>query len=140
MRRGMREDFTKKSFHGSAGHSTGATVRRMTFSIRTKKERCKTICTLPHQVAFHQSHARIGGKTRGQRQQFGIQNVKHHIESHELGLLRHDWIGFVARQHIFALNHKGIETFGKFVNVTSTSLKCHLYQQPEDGVDWAKEF
>ncbi|GFX47941.1 hypothetical protein TNCV_4793201 [Trichonephila clavipes] len=51
-------------------------------------------------------------------------------------------IGFVARQHIFALNYKGVETFGKFVNVTktSTSLKCHLYQQPEDGVDWAKEF
>ncbi|GFS51604.1 hypothetical protein TNCV_550121 [Trichonephila clavipes] len=77
----------------------------------------------------------------GQRRQFGIQNVKHHIGSHELELLRHDWIGFVARQHIFALNHKGVETFGKLESVTSTSLKiCHLYQQPEDGVDWTKEF
>ncbi|GFS69507.1 hypothetical protein TNCV_3893771 [Trichonephila clavipes] len=52
---------------------------------------------LHHQVAFHQSHARIesGGKTRGQRRQFGIQNVKHHIGSLELGLLRQDWIGLV---------------------------------------------
>ncbi|GFT77675.1 hypothetical protein TNCV_4245501 [Trichonephila clavipes] len=105
----------------------------MTFSIKswTKTER-ENICISPPSV--HQSHARIGG----QRRQFGIQNVKHHIGSREL--LRHDWIGFRARQHIFALNHKGVETFGKFVNMTSTSLKCHLYQQPEDGVDWAKEF
>ncbi|GFS97962.1 hypothetical protein TNCV_2019001 [Trichonephila clavipes] len=121
----------------------------MTFSIKssTKTERenlesARQFVALHHQVAFHQSHARIGGKTRWQRRQFGIQNVKYHIGSHELGLLRHDWIGFVAQQHIFDLNQKGVETFGKFVNVTetSTSLKCHLYQQPEDGVDWAKEF
>ncbi|GFS51616.1 hypothetical protein TNCV_550181 [Trichonephila clavipes] len=107
----------------------------MTFSIKswTKTER-ENICGCP--PSGHQSHARIGG----QRRQFGIQNVKHHIGSHELGLLCHDWIGFVARQHIFALNHKGVETFGKLVSVSSTSLKCHLYQQPEDGVDWTKEF
>ncbi|GFV70268.1 uncharacterized protein TNCV_2513671 [Trichonephila clavipes] len=49
MRSGIRKDtsFTKKSIHGSAGYSTGATVRRMTFSIRTKTERCKTICSSP---------------------------------------------------------------------------------------------
>ncbi|GFW99416.1 hypothetical protein TNCV_3007181 [Trichonephila clavipes] len=69
------------------------------------------------------SHARIGGKTRGQRRQFGIKNVKHHIGSHEL--LRHDWIGLMDRQHIFALNHKVVQTFGKFVNVTEKSSNVH---------------
>ncbi|GFU35552.1 hypothetical protein TNCV_4875671 [Trichonephila clavipes] len=65
------------------------------------------------QVAFHESHARIDtdGKTRAQRRQFGIQIVKHHIGSHEPGLLCHDWIGLPDRQHLFALNHKDVEIF-----------------------------
>ncbi|GFT96587.1 hypothetical protein TNCV_5022341 [Trichonephila clavipes] len=89
---------------------------------------------LHHQVAFHQSHARIetGGKTRGQRRQFGIQNVKHHIGSHELELLRHDWIRLVDRQHIFALNPKGVETFGKFVNVGLTEKSSNVHKSKLD--------
>ncbi|GFT06252.1 hypothetical protein TNCV_800601 [Trichonephila clavipes] len=67
-----------------------------------ERARRETICSSPPS-----GHARIGGKTRGQRRQFGIQND--HIVNHEL--LRHDWIGLVDRQHIFALNHKGVETF-----------------------------
>ncbi|GFX10870.1 hypothetical protein TNCV_3196311 [Trichonephila clavipes] len=85
---------------------------------------------LHQQVAFHQSHARIDtdGKTRAQRRQFGIQNVKHHIGSHEQGLLCHDWIGLADMQHIFALNHNGVEIFRKFVSVGSTENSSNVHK------------
>ncbi|GFU11661.1 hypothetical protein TNCV_5024901 [Trichonephila clavipes] len=68
--------------------------------------RCFVI--LHKQVArvLHHSRTRIetDGRTRGQRRQVGIQNVKDDIGSHQFLLLRHDGILFVSRQHMFVLN------------------------------------